>query len=111
MGRGVVRWISAVVSSSALVLAGLGAFSVLPAAASSGSGRDIVASGTTSITDGGTPSSDLLGGPELASGPDDPGSDPTVAPAFPVDRSQTNGNSGHASATSETQRQDLNPTL
>ena len=111
MGRGVVRRISALVSASALVLAGVGAFAALPVAASADSGQDIVAAGTTSITDGGAASSDLPGGPEFASGPDDPGSDATVSPDLPVDRSQTNGRSGHAGPASESQREDLNPTL
>ncbi len=111
MGKGWSRRLGALVSSLALVAGGLGAFAVLPATASSSSGRDIVASGTTSITDGGTPPSDLPGGPELASGPDDPGSGATVSPGFPIDRSQTNGKSGHTSAAGESQREDLNPAL
>lgn len=111
MGRGWSRRLGALVSSLALVLAGVGAFAVLPAAASAGSGGDVVASGTTSMAGGGTSSFDLPAGSELASGPGDPGSGPAVSPPLPVDRSQTNGRPGHASPAGESRRENLNPTL
>jgi hypothetical protein len=109
MGKGLARSLSAVVSSLALVAGGVGAFAVLPAAASANSGsREIASSGTTSITDGGTLPSDPQG-PELASGPEDPGSDATLSPIFPIDRSQTHGESGHANSSGESRKEDLNP--
>lgn len=109
MGRGVVRRIGALLSSSALVLAGVGAFSVLPAAASSGIDTTPISVDRTatisdeSLSSGGV---DSLG-PESAGGPDS-GDAGGVGGASPVNRSKSHGISGEGTSISESGREATN---
>lgn len=109
MGKGVVRRLSAVVSSLALVAGGLGAFAVLPAAASSGTNTwQISADGTTSFPDGAAGDAGLQG-PEFVESSDGGAAavDPASVPSLP-NRSQTHGNSSQGSDASESARDSAN---
>jgi hypothetical protein len=105
MGKGVTRRLGAVVSSLALAAAGLGAFAVLPAAASSGTDtRQISADGTTSFTDSAAGDAGLQG-PEFVQSSDGgaAAADPASVPSLP-DRSKTHGDGSQGSNAGESAR-------
>ncbi|HEY1421736.1 MAG TPA: hypothetical protein VGG90_13640 [Candidatus Dormibacteraeota bacterium] len=109
MGKGVARYLSALVSSLALMAGGVGAFAVLPATAASGNAtQQISADGTTVLTDG-VVGTGPTQGPESAQS-SDPGSaaaDPSLAPTLP-DRSKSDGKSGQGNNSGESGRDSAN---
>jgi hypothetical protein len=115
MGKGAVRGLTGnrvlVLGSIAAVAAGV--LSMVPATASSGSNtRGIPASGVTSFGSAG-PGTGELQFPEFVQGEteDAAGGGTGNAPTLPVNRSQTNGNSGQGEAAGNSKKKSINPEL